>query len=198
MTDYTDFIGNPDVVPDVATMNNAHDSHYTDRPYPRIAHVLRGWGPPGQPPRIELDLGELQVRNVPSDLRGPFGEGSRANGNSIFLFEVAGLCIVHLGHLHQPLSAAQRASIGRVDVVMVPVDGGFTMDVASMTGVLRDLHARLVLPMHWFNESTLTKFLAQAKGSFEIKVAEGSEVEVSLKSLPRQPTILLLAPSPLP
>ncbi|MBP6737372.1 MAG: MBL fold metallo-hydrolase, partial [Rhodobacteraceae bacterium] len=102
------------------------------------------------------------------------------------------------GHLHQPLSTAQRASIGRVDVVMVPVDGGFTMDVATMTGVLRDLHARLVLPMHWFNEATLAAFLAQAKDSFAIEIAEGSEVEVSLKSLPRRPTILLLAPSPIP
>lgn len=198
VTDYTGFIGNPDVVPDVVTMNNAHDSHYTETPDPRIAHVLRGWGPPGQPPRIKLDLGELQVRNVTSDLRGPFGEGSRANGNSIFLFEVAGLCIAHLGHLHQPLSTAQRASIGRVDVVMVPVDGGYTMDVATMTGVLRDLRARLVLPMHWFNEATLARFLAQAKDSFDIEVAEGPEVEVSLTSLPRRPTILLLAPSPVP
>lgn len=198
VTDYTGFIGNPEVVPDVVTMNNAHDSHYTEAADPRIPHVLRGWGPPGLPPRIELDLGEMQIRNVTSDLRGTFGEGSRANGNSIFLFEAAGLCIAHLGHLHQPLSTAQRASIGRVDVVMVPVDGGFTMDVATMTGVLRDLHARLVLPMHWFNEATLAAFLAQAKDSFAIEIAEGSEVEVSLKSLPRRPTILLLAPSPIP
>ncbi|MBL9056200.1 MAG: MBL fold metallo-hydrolase [Rhodobacteraceae bacterium] len=198
VTDYTGFIGNPDAVPDVATMNNAHDSHYTDAPDPRIAHVLRGWGPPGQPARIDLDLGEMQVRNVTSDLRGPFGEGSRANGNSIFLFEVAGLCIAHLGHLHQPLSTAQRASIGRVDVVMVPVDGGFTMDVATMTDVLRDLRPRLVLPMHWFNETTLARFLATAQGDFAIEIADGAEVEVSLKTLPRRPTILLLSPAPIP
>ena len=198
VTDYTGFIGNPQVVPDVVTMNNAHESHYTDAPDPRIPHVLRGWGPPGDPPQIELDLGEMQVRNVTSDLRGPFGEGSRANGNSIFLFEVAGLCIAHLGHLHQPLSAAQRASIGRVDVVMVPVDGGFTMDVATMAGVLRDLHPRLVLPMHWFSEATLARFLAIAKEAFAIEIADGPEVEVSLKTLPRRPTILLLSPAPVP
>jgi L-ascorbate metabolism protein UlaG (beta-lactamase superfamily) len=198
VTDYTGLIGNPDVVPDVVTMNNAHDSHYTDHPDPRIPHVLQGWGPPGLPPRIELTVGDLRIRNVTSDLRGPFGEGARADGNSIFLFEAAGLCIAHLGHLHQMLSPAQRASIGRVDVVMVPVDGGFTMDQAAMVQVLQDLHARLVLPMHWFGPQTLGRFLAQAAAHFEITTAEGPEVEVSRASLPRRPTILLLDPALIP
>lgn len=198
VTDYTGQIGNPDVVPDVVTMNNAHESHYTDHPDPRIPHVLRGWGSGTQPARIDLTVGDLHIRNVTSDLRGPFGEGARANGNSIFLFETAGLCIAHLGHLHQILSLAQRASIGRVDVVMVPVDGGFTMDQAAMVQVLRDLHARLILPMHWFNPGTLAEFLAVAAPDFEITRAGGPEVEVSRDRLPRRPTILLLDPAPIP
>ncbi len=198
VTDYTGLIGNPDVVPDVVTMNNAHDSHYTDQPDPRIPHVLQGWGPPGLPPRIDLTVGDLHIRNVTSDLRGPFGEGARANGNSIFLFEAAGLCIAHLGHLHQMLSPAQRASIGRVDVVMVPVDGGFTMDQAAMVQVLQDLHARLILPMHWFGPETLARFLAQADEAFEITFADSPEVELSRASLPRKPTILLLDPALIP
>ena len=198
ITDYTGLIGNPDVVPDVVTMNNAHDSHFTDHPDPRIPHVLRGWGPPGLPARIDETLGDLRIRNVTTDTRGPFGEGARANGNSIFIFEVAGLCIAHLGHLHQMLSTAQRASIGRVDVVMVPVDGGYTMDQRAMTQVVEDLHARLIIPMHWFGPDTLAAFLAQAAGTFDIVRPGGPEVEISRASLPKRPTILLLEPALIP
>jgi L-ascorbate metabolism protein UlaG (beta-lactamase superfamily) len=198
ITDYTGLIGNPDVVPDVITMNNAHDSHFTDHPDPRIAHVLRGWGSPGLPALIDMTVGDLRIRNVTTDLRGPFGEGSRADGNSIFLFEAAGLCIAHLGHLHQRLSTSQRARIGRVDVVMVPVDGGYTMDQRAMAQVVQDLHARLILPMHWFGPDTLAAFLAKSAGQFEVMQAGGPEVEISRTTLPRHPTILLLAPALIP
>ena len=43
-TDYNDYV-RPPLLPDIITMNHAHTSHYTDRPDPRIKHVLRGWGP---------------------------------------------------------------------------------------------------------------------------------------------------------
>lgn len=198
VTDYTGLLGNPDIVPDVVTMNNAHDTHFTDHPDPRIPVVLRGWGPPGQPARIEVDLGEMLIRNVTTDLRGPFGEGGRQNGNSIFLFEVAGLCIGHLSHLHQVPSPAQYASIGRMDVVMVPVDGGFTMDLKTMAAVVRALHPRIVLPMHWFSDASLAAFLAEMQPDFALQKLATAEVVVARASLPQRPTIIVLSPQLFP
>src|SRR5215469_11584493 len=52
-TDYNDYIKTP-LVPDIATMNHAHDTHYTDHPDPAIKYVLRGWG---DEPRATCDLG---------------------------------------------------------------------------------------------------------------------------------------------
>ncbi len=115
------------MVPTVVTMNNSHHTHWTPDPDPRIEHVLDGWPADGKPADHRLDLGSMLVRNVNTDTRGPFGEGALANGNSNFIFEVAGLCIAHLGHLHQIPSAEQYAAIGRVDILMVPVDGGYTL-----------------------------------------------------------------------
>jgi hypothetical protein len=43
-TDYNDYV-RPAVVPEIATMNRAHTTHYTNNPDPGIAHVLRGWNP---------------------------------------------------------------------------------------------------------------------------------------------------------
>ncbi len=198
VTDYTGEIGNKAVVPDIVTMNNAHWTHYTDRPDPRIPLVLRGWGPVGAPPAFDIDLGTLRVRNVTTDLRGPFGEGARKDGNSVFIFEVAGLCIVHLSHLHQIPTPAQYAAIGRADVVMVPVDGTYTMDVADMADVVRRLHARVVLPMHWFSPEGLALFLAQLQRDYVISVPGVPEVDVSRAALPVKPEVVVLEPALIP
>ena len=144
VTDFTGFIGNTKVIPDVVTMNHAHDTHWTAFPDPAIPHVLPGWGPFGEGVDHRLDLGEVLVRNVSTDIRSQFS-GVEENGNSIFVFEIAGLCIGHLGHLHHAPNDAQYAAIGRLDVVMVPVDGGMTLDLPTMISVVKRLRSRIVL-----------------------------------------------------
>lgn len=192
VTDYTGFIGGGDTVPDVVTMNNSHATHWTRNPDPRIPHVLPGWD------RAEhhLDLGEVLIRNVSTDVmnRGFL----REDGNSIFIFEVAGLCIGHLGHLHHIPDAAQFAAIGRLDVLMVPVDGGYTLDLPSMMEVVRRLRSSVVLPMHWFSGQSLELFLAEMSDQFEVVRPELSQIDLSLSRLPSKPTIIVLDPEYLP
>lgn len=195
VTDYTGYTGTQDLVPDVVTMNNAHDTHWTSDPDPRIPHVLKGWGDGAGPAQHWLDLGSMLVRNVTSDTRGPFGEGARKDGNSIFIFEVAGLCIGHLGHLHQIPTLEQYAAIGRLDVVMVPVDGGYTMRLEDMAGVVRHLHASVVIPMHWFSAASLQRFLAEMAPDFAVVETGGAQIVLAPHDLPAKPTILVLEPA---
>ncbi|PZR00298.1 MAG: Zn-dependent hydrolase [Cereibacter sphaeroides] len=192
-TDYTGYLGAHEVLPDVVTMNNAHSSHWTGVPDERIPHVLQGWGEGDGPADYNLDLGEMLVRNVTTDARG-MGSGIRANANSIFIFEVAGLCIGHLGHLHQIPSPEQYAMIGRLDVVMVPVDGGYTMRTDAMAEVVKRLRSSVIIPMHWFSGSSLNQFLEDMNGEFEVVRPEISSMEISLNDLPSQPTIMVLLP----
>ena len=73
VTDYTGFIGSTDFFPTVATMNKAHDTHWTAHPDPRIPHLLRGWNPEGDGPADHhVELGEVLIRNVPTDIRSSF------------------------------------------------------------------------------------------------------------------------------
>lgn len=194
VTDYTGLLGTSALVPDVVTMNNAHSSHWTPDPDPRIPNVLDGWPGATGPADHRLDLGSMLVRNVTTDTRGPFGEGARANGNSIFIFEVAGLCIAHLGHLHQIPSDAQYAAIGRVDVLLVPVDGGFTLRLQDMMGVVRRLKSSVVIPMHWFSGTSLQVFLDGMGTEFDVVETGLSEMVFDRRSLPSRPTILVLDP----
>lgn len=194
VTDYTGYLGTQDIVPDVVTMNNAHDTHWTSTPDPRIPHVLKGWGEGASPASHWLDLGTMLVRNVTTDIRGPFGEGARKDGNSIFIFEVAGLCIGHLGHLHQIPTLEQYAAIGRLDVVMVPVDGGYTMRLEDMAGVVRHFRSSVVIPMHWFSAESLQRFLDEMAPDFSVVETGGAQIVLSNHDLPAEPTILVLEP----
>jgi L-ascorbate metabolism protein UlaG (beta-lactamase superfamily) len=189
-TDYAGYAG-PGPVPTVVTMNHAHETHYTDFPDPAIEHVLRGWNPNGGPADHKLTVGDVYIRNVSTDIRS-WGGGVERFGNSIFIFEVADLCIGHLGHLHHKPTAEQLALIGRLDVVLAPVDGNMTLDLPSMIEVLQDLRASLVIPMHYFGSRSLEVFLAGMAGDFDIRVSRDPTIEVSLRSLPRQPTVLVL------
>ena len=196
VTDYTGFVGNVDFLPDIVTMNHAHDTHWTPFPDPGIPHVLRGWGEVhGQGIDHYLDLGDIVVRNVSTDIRSPYGGGAEPEGNSIFVFEAAGLCIGHLGHLHHVPTEAQFAALGRVDVVMAPVDGGYTMALPEMISVIERLRSSIVIPMHWFGEATLQRFLTGIESTFPVVETGLSALDVSLDTLPSQPTVMVLRPA---
>lgn len=189
-TDYNDFI-RPAVVPRVATMNQAHSTHFSLRPDPGIQHVLRGWDPAGGIARHDLTVGDVRIRNVPTNIRDWNG-GTRLHGNSIFVFESADICIAHLGHLHHTLTPEQLKELGRIDVVLVPVDGGYTLDVDGMLDVLRDLNARLILPMHYFNRGTLERFLVKAREFWPVEFAADPALDLSRQRLPHAPKVLVL------
>jgi L-ascorbate metabolism protein UlaG (beta-lactamase superfamily) len=191
VTDYNDYV-RPPVVPDIITMNHAHSTHYTDRPDPAIKHVLRGWGPtPDQPARHDVSVGDVRVRNVPTNIRDWSG-GTERHGNSIFIFEVANLCIAHLGHLHHTLTQQQLNEIGRVDVVFVPVDGSYTLDLEGMMEVLQALKAPQMIPMHFFSMYTLQRFLDRARQNWELETSEIPSILVSKGTLPTTPKVTVL------
>ncbi|SMY06569.1 MBL fold metallo-hydrolase [Flavimaricola marinus] len=192
MTDFTGWFGNVDFTPDVVTMNNAHGTHWTPVVDPAIEYPLRGWAGPDGPAEHYLDLGEMLVRNVTTDVRS--SGAVRVDGNSIFVFEVAGLCIGHLGHLHHEPTPRQYALLGRMDVVMVPVDGGLTLDHPTVIRVMDRLRARVVIPMHWFGRSTLDAFLTGMSDSFDIVRTGDTSLILSLADLPDRPTVMVLEP----
>ncbi|KNY13820.1 Zn-dependent hydrolase [Shinella sp. SUS2] len=190
-TDYNGWY-KPPALPTVVTMNKAHSSHYTLTPEPGIEYVLRGWLD-GSEKGADHDVvaGDTYIRNVPTDIRG-WGGAMEPNGNSIFIFEVAGLCIGHLGHLHHELTEKQYSEIGRLDVLMVPVDGGLTMGAESMSRVVQRLRSALILPMHR-RGPPISQFLSMFGEGFDAVTDDDATITVSIRNLPKRPTIHILS-----
>jgi len=189
-TDYNDY-ARPPVVPDIVTMNHAHSTHYTDHPDPAIKYVLRGWAADEKPAEHDITYQDVRVRNVPTNIRDWSG-GTQRHGNSIFIFEVAQLCIAHLGHLHHTLTQQQLNDIGRVDVVLAPVDGSYTLDLDGMVEVLHALKAPLTIPMHYFGVYTLNRFLDRMKEEWDVEIGDTPSLVLSKASLPTKPKVLVL------
>jgi L-ascorbate metabolism protein UlaG (beta-lactamase superfamily) len=172
-------------------MNKAHSTHFSFRPDPAIRHVLRGWDPAGGPARHDVEIGDVRVRNVVTNIRDE-GGGTERDGNSIFVFQTADLCIAHLGHLHHTLTPEHLRQIGRIDVVLVPVDGSYTLDTEGMMEVLRALNAPLMVPMHYFGQSTLQRFLDRVRQEWPVALHDTASIVVSRATLPQAPRFVVL------
>lgn len=191
-TDFSGVYGHTPT-PRVITMNRAHSTHYTLDPDPAIEVVLPGWDntdPRGADHDVVVD--DVYVRNVTTDIRRWDSSGLTANQNSIFIFETAGLCIGHLGHLHHRLTEDHFAQIGRLDVLMVPVDGGLTMAHDGMAEITTRLRSSIVLPMH-LRGNSVNRFIALMGEEWAVDFLDGDAITVNVRDLPERPTIMVPA-----
>ena len=194
VTDYNDHV-RADLTPDIVTMNNAHSTHYSIAVQSGVKHVLQGWGDQRGPAEHELSYLDMQVRNVPTNVRDY--ASTRYNGNSIFVFETAELCIAHLGHLHHRLTREHLAALGQIDVLMVPVDGSYTLNIEGMIAVIEQVRAPVVIPMHFFSEAGLERFLGRLKEQgtsmdYTVEFSPTPSTLFSRAALPRRPQLLVL------
>ena len=181
-TDYSGVYGHTPT-PRVITMNRAHSTHYTLNPDPAIEYVFPGWdneNPDGADHDTVID--DVYVRNVTTDIRR-WNTGLGINQNSIFIFEVAGLCIGHLGHLHHTLTEDHYAQIGRLDILMVPVDGGLTLSHQGMAEITTRLRSSIVLPMH-LRGNAIGRFITLMGADWSVDYLEGDTITVNLRVVP--------------
>lgn len=90
----------------------------------------------------------IRVRNVATyhDTQNGLTRGK----NSVFVVEVDGINIVHLGDLGHELTAEQVKAIGKVDVLMIPVGGIYTINGEQAQAVMKQLSpTKYVFPMHY-------------------------------------------------
>lgn len=126
------------------------------------------------------------------------GSGAKRGSNTIFCFEIDGIQVCHLGDLGHLLSDQQVAGIGKVDVLLIPVGGFFTIDAATATGVCDQLKPAVIIPMHFKNDKCklpingVEEFL---RGKPNVSRLATSEVELKSAELPASAQIMVLPPA---
>jgi L-ascorbate metabolism protein UlaG (beta-lactamase superfamily) len=190
-TDYNNYFRAP-IVPTVATMNRAHPNHYSDSPETGIKHVLRGWKEGGY---AAHDVGErdLRVFNIPTNIRNWNAGTTDYAGNSMFVFESAGLCIAHLGHLHHTLTDEHLKRLGPIDIVLIAVDGAVTISQEGAMTVIDQIKPKVVIPMHYWGYGSLERFVALFEKNYPVKRSESSTAVFSRATLPDKQLLILNA-----
>ena len=99
-----------------------------------------GVTPTGRTPSFKVETLDTWHDEAQGALRGP---------NSIHVVEAEGLRVAHLGDLGHELTLKQRAALGRIDVLLLPVGGFFTIDAGQAARTAEAIGAPVVIPMHY-------------------------------------------------
>ena len=122
--------------------------------------------------------------------------GTQRGQNTVLCFTVDGIRVCHLGDLGHPLNDQQAAEIGKVDILLIPVGGNFTIDAAAATGVCNRLAPGVVIPMHYRTDKCPTFPVAGVdeflQGKSEVRRLDTSEVEFKEGELPTSTQIIVL------
>lgn len=99
----------------------------------------------------EYEISGVLIIGVPAlhDGQG----GARLGRNTIYLMDVDDVSVCHLGDLGHVLASGQAEQVEDVDVLLVPVGGGSTVDAASAASIVRQLEPKIVVPMHYRTEA---------------------------------------------
>ena len=123
-------------------------------------------------------------------------DGSKRGNNTILCFEVDGVRVCHLGDLGHPLSDKQVAELDKVDILLVPVGGNYTIDARVANEVCNKIAPKVIIPMHYQNErcpsfpvSGVDEFL---QGKAGVSRLDASEVEFKPGELPVTTQIIVL------
>jgi L-ascorbate metabolism protein UlaG (beta-lactamase superfamily) len=112
--------------------------------------------------------------------------GKERGTNIIFIIEADGLRIAHLGDLGHILDKDTVGKIGRVDVLLAPVGGFYTIDPAEATQVVDDIGPAVMIPMHFKTSKCdfpIAPVIEFTNGRSGVKETDTTEIEITRSNL---------------
>ncbi|MEL0105967.1 MAG: MBL fold metallo-hydrolase [Rhodospirillaceae bacterium] len=182
----------PPFVPDLVTMNNLHETHYTDTPDPKVKYVLRGWDPLFGIARNNVRVKDLHVYSIPTNIHE--FNGKKTNENSIFVFGAAGLCLAHVGHLHHILTKRQKFRLENIDVLFLPIGGFATVSHEEALKIIEQITPKIIIPMHYHYPGAKGRFTKLMQPHSKVKIVQDSTIRLSKKNLPKHTEVHFIKP----
>jgi len=173
---------------DIVTISHDAPGHNNSDVVKATSHVIKGPG--------EFEIGGVFITGVQTD---GGGGGSRKTKdqirNTLYVFDYDGLTVAHLGDLKQVPSQAEIEALGTVNVVLVPVGGGGSLNAAKAAEVISLLEPNIVIPMHYATPDvkvsleSLNKFIKEmGLGKPETQPS----IKVARSTLPEESHVVVL------
>jgi len=152
----------------------------------------------GGEPRLVTGPGEYEISGVLIMGVATFHDnkkGADRGKNTVYVIEVGGVSVCHLGDLGHALTAEQVEEMENVDVLLLPVGGVSTIDAARAVEVVRQIEPQIIIPMHYKTEAVKRDLAPVQKFLKEIGVEESEplpKLTVNKTSLPPTTQVTLL------
>jgi L-ascorbate metabolism protein UlaG (beta-lactamase superfamily) len=173
---------------DVVTVSHEHGDHNN-------VAAIKG------KPEVVKNIGSVAVKGIIFNGIASYHDdagGSVRGNNVIFCFEVDGIKVCHLGDLGHPLSDEQVSALSRVDILLIPVGGGPTIDPTIATEVYNKLAPKIIIPMHYKTDKcSFPPWGADdfIRGKENVIRRDSSEEEFNQAELPVTTQIIVLEPA---
>ena len=174
----------PNVEADVVTVSH----HHHDHDYVQAIS--------GNPQVVDSEgLHKISDLNIKGTLTYHDQEqGAKRGNNMLFAFSMDGVRAAHLGDLGHILTSEQLADIGPIDVLCIPIGGFYTIDAQQSSEVIRQLNPKIILPMHYKLDDSITLPIAGLNSflGYFPQVERRKDLDITKDSLPREQTVIVL------
>ena len=173
---------------DIATVSHDAPGHNNLDAVKGYSHAITGPG--------EFEIGGVFITAVQTD--GSAGKKKDIARNTLYVFDYDGITVAHLGDLRQVPSQAEVEALGTVNVALVPVGGGNSLNAAKAAEVISLLEPNLVIPMHYATPDSkkvqldaLNKFLKEMGLGTDAAQKQPS-LKVTRSALPDETHVIVL------
>lgn len=172
----------PTVTQDIVTTSHPHGPHSSIWMAKGNPVVLEGLTPSGDNWRnVHTNIRDVSVYTVPA--YHDKSQGLQRGKNAIFVFRVDDICIAHLGDLGHELTPPQLKMMGKIDILLVPIAGGFyTVTASEARGVTKQVNPKIAVPMHYDWEGVLANYLGD---NSRVRKLGAPVLKISKQELPQ-------------
>jgi L-ascorbate metabolism protein UlaG (beta-lactamase superfamily) len=170
---------------EIVTVSHEAPGHNYSDAVKGTTHVLTGPG--------EFEIGGVFITAVQTDSAGK--KSKDITRNTIYVFDYDGITVAHLGDLQKIPTQSEIELLGTVNVALVPVGGGNSLNAAKAAEVVSMLEPNLVIPMHYFTPDSKIKLDEINKFIKEMGLSKQDaqpSLKVSRSSLPDETHVIVL------
>ncbi|MFC1710531.1 MBL fold metallo-hydrolase [Patescibacteria group bacterium] len=133
----------PSTDADIVTVSHAHTDHDRVNQVKNVKKVISGPG--------EYEIMGISIIGIPTFHDNE--KGAKRGKNTIYVYEVEDIRLLHLGDLGHILKDKVIEDIGDINVLMIPVGGTYTIGSKDAVNIVKNFEPQFVLPMHYYDSS---------------------------------------------
>lgn len=170
---------------DIVTVSHDAPGHANLEAVKGTEHVIDGAG--------EFEIGGVFITAVQT--AGGGRKSKDKTRNTLYVFDYEGITVAHLGDLQEVPTQSEVEALGTVNVLLIPVGGGSSLNAAKAAEVVSVIEPNLVIPMHYATDAAKIKLDPLSKFLKEMglgKTESLPSLKVTRSSLPQETKVVVL------